>query len=100
MAKFSSGFDSISGAKEYYFTNLFTWHSFEYVVSNFVAGGHKLLDEIEGISTRAADFESGNCKFRILFRDDVGLYAFRIDGDQKDDDKALQFLLDQLPDRK
>jgi len=77
---------------EYYLTELETYESFEQVTSEIINLGVTLIDQLDGIYSRTALFDIDGKKFKIIFHEDVGIYAFSVS--KVDNDEWLhKFLL-------
>lgn len=60
---------------EYYLNGLETYESFEQVTSEMINLGATLIDQLDGIYSRTALFDLHGKKFKIIFHEDIGIYA-------------------------
>lgn len=63
---------------EYYLNGLTTYESFEQVISEVIDLGATLIDQLDGIYSRTAFLAFDRNKFKIIFHEDVGIYAFSV----------------------
>lgn len=73
------------GKIEFYLVGMDTYESFDQVVSEMQKIGPSLLDTLDGIYSRTALFEIGGRQFKIIFHEDVGIYAFSLGKSNNDD---------------
>ena len=86
------------GKTEYYLNELDTYESFDRVVTEVIKSGPSLLDQVDGIYFRIALFSISGKKFKIIFHEDVGTYAFSIKEEENEDwlIKVLENLIENL----
>ena len=70
------------GKTEYYVIGLDTYESFEQIIPEVLKLGPSLVDQIDGIYSRTALFDLSERKFKIIFHEDVGIYAFAVSGEE------------------
>lgn len=64
------------GNTEYYLTELETYESFEQVITEIINQDVTLIDQLDGIYSRTALLDIDGKTFKIIFHEDVGIYAF------------------------
>jgi hypothetical protein len=76
---------------EFFLVGLEIYESFDQVISEMHKFGPLLLDKLDGIYSRTALFEASGRRFKIIYHEDVGVYAFSIS--ETDNDNWLQKIL-------
>jgi hypothetical protein len=69
---------------EFYLVGLETYESFDQVISEMHKLKLCLLDKLDGIYSRTALIEADEKQFKIIYHEDVGVYAFSIDEENDD----------------
>ena len=77
---------------EFYFTELVSYDNFDIVVNAIKNIGLILINNYDGIYSRAAQFQSNGKGFEILYHEDVGIYA--VSNNQLDTDWLNKVLID------
>ncbi len=80
------------GKTEYYLNELDTYESFEQVTCEISNLGATLVDQLDGIYSRTALFDLVEKKFKIIFHEDVGIYAFSV-SELDNDNWLYEFLI-------
>jgi len=61
---------------QFYLTELETYEGFEKVIQEVLKNGTSLLSQVDGIFSRTALFDINGKKFKVIYHDDIGVYAF------------------------
>lgn len=81
------------GNLEYYLNGLDTYESFEQVLKTILDLNLVLIDRLDGIYSRTAKFCVNEKKFKIIFHEDVGVYAFSVSESKENDSEWLHEIL-------
>lgn len=83
----------------YYLTELESYEGFDLVIREVIKHGPKLVNQIDGIYSRTALFDIDSKKFKVIYHDDIGVYAFSeddINGEEEWLRKTLTNVVDGL----
>jgi hypothetical protein len=86
----------ITGSLEYYLDGLECWEDFDIALNEFKQLGAKILDTLDGIYSRIANIEKDGITFKIIYHEDVGLYAYIVSHPSQQSNDRLKQILEQV----
>lgn len=78
-ALLKEGYDSVNNQIEFYLVGLENFDDFDIVVGLLKYESQiKVIETVEGIYSRTLKFDIGDNHYKLIYSEDVGLYAFSL----------------------
>lgn len=84
------------GKTEFYFMGLDIYEDFDVVVDYLIGLNGKLLDNLNGIYSRIATLNIGDMIFKVIYHEDLGVYAYALGEISETDDIKLRYILEKI----
>ena len=85
-----------SNLTEYYLVGLENYQDFEVVNHHLMSLNGKMLDSLDGIYSRVATWESESTTFKVIYHEDVGVYAFVLAPQSENSNQWLERILEKV----